>query len=428
MMLLLFQHIEERISKDPESASAIFQMILPVFENAILTTYRSKYVQFILLYVCGFSDTEELYREFAGKLIEQVVDPYRATATRQSAACYLASFVSRASYVCSETACEAVAALLRWAETYVQVVQRNGTESSDLRSPCELHSLFFTICQAAFYIMCFRGAETVSYHREALEYFSTPKEDLDPIEECPYPGLDHIDIGTSRWEHLCGHRLQPLRYCLESVREEFINVAEVFELVQPELLARLETEAQKQSTGSKPARPRGKPINTPATLAIQRRKGGVGGLGRGSNPLDSFFPFDPYLLRRSHEYIDPLYQHWEGSIEKQDVDDDREDEIAPQEEMGSNMDASETEEEVDDDDEEDDSSSVEPEQEHMTASVGSSSFLQNMSYNSETTSLSSSIQHGVSPSPAEYRQAQQEAWSNALKRPRAPSIAENGSW
>lgn len=36
----------------------------------------------------------------------------------------------------------------------------------------------------------------------------------------------------------------------------------------------------------------------------------AGGLGRGSNPLDSFFPFDPYLLRRSHVYVDTIYNTW----------------------------------------------------------------------------------------------------------------------
>lgn len=40
----------------------------------------------------------------------------------------------------------------------------------------------------------------------------------------------------------------------------------------------------------------------------------AGGLGRGSNPLDSFFPFDPYLLRRSHVYIASLYNTWTVSI------------------------------------------------------------------------------------------------------------------
>lgn len=40
----------------------------------------------------------------------------------------------------------------------------------------------------------------------------------------------------------------------------------------------------------------------------------AGGLGRGSNPLDSFFPFDPYLLRRSHAYVAGMYNSWKVRI------------------------------------------------------------------------------------------------------------------
>lgn len=42
----------------------------------------------------------------------------------------------------------------------------------------------------------------------------------------------------------------------------------------------------------------------------------AGGLGKGSNPLDSFFPFDPYLLRRSHVYVEDMYNTWKvGRVE-----------------------------------------------------------------------------------------------------------------
>jgi len=39
------------------------------------------------------------------------------------------------------------------------------------------------------------------------------------------------------------------------------------------------------------------------------------------NQLDSFFPFDPYLLRRSSKFIKSCYQEWEG-IEEDEVDED----------------------------------------------------------------------------------------------------------
>jgi hypothetical protein len=55
-------------------------------------------------------------------------------------------------------------------------------------------------------------------------------------------------------------------------------------------------------------------ISTAATQEKKRLDGGVGGLGRGSNPLDSFFPFDPYLLKHSHEYVCPYFRNWQDCI------------------------------------------------------------------------------------------------------------------
>merc|ERR1711976_145058 len=60
---------------------------------------------------------------------------------------------------------------------------------------------------------------------------------------------------------------------------------------------------------------------------FERRRlaaGGVGGLGKGSNPLDSFFPFDPYLLRRSYDFVEPHYRDWCGSCTVDDLEDVKE--------------------------------------------------------------------------------------------------------
>ena len=40
----------------------------------------------------------------------------------------------------------------------------------------------------------------------------------------------------------------------------------------------------------------------------------MGGLGRGSNPLNSFFPFDPYLLQMSYCQVRPYYRNWEDCV------------------------------------------------------------------------------------------------------------------
>jgi RNA polymerase I-specific transcription initiation factor RRN3 len=273
-------------------------------------------------------------------------------------------------------------------------------------------------------MMCFRGTEAMQYYRSAMEYHSTHSvNELEPNVEIPYADLEHVDIGPARWAKICGHELQPLRFCLESVRGEFLHVASVFRLLPPQLLERLAADDLKMSTAwNKPRK--SAVITTAATLAKRRMKGGVGGLGQGSNPLDSFFPFDPYLLRRSHIFVDPFYKNWEGGVDYHYDDGDDDDE---------------EEEEVADDHEESESSgdeaSVSEEGEgekgtHMIQSVDSATFLGAMSHTSNATFMSSSTKSSFQPGSPEIpttKQLQQKAWSETLKRPRASSI-ENGSW
>ena len=65
--------------------------------------------------------------------------------------------------------------------------------------------------------------------------------------------------------------------------------------------------------------------SAPGSLSKAPRSNGGGGGGGGggvssvsgagefnrANPLESFFPFDPYLLRASHAFVADIYQEWE---------------------------------------------------------------------------------------------------------------------
>ena len=70
--------------------------------------------------------------------------------------------------------------------------------------------------------MCFRGVEAIQYYRNACEHRDDP--------DSPYADPESVDIGPQRWRFLCGHELQPLKYCLESVRLEFLHLAEDLDL------------------------------------------------------------------------------------------------------------------------------------------------------------------------------------------------------
>lgn len=451
LMEALYRRVESATAFDPTSLRSCASAVLSarrlhrhldsVFDGKVRTTDRSKFVQFVFLVLFGrendaleaaarivaqrevgqpliadgggagdptsaavpaasvsaITETDPLYRGFSAKLIDFFYDPSSAgDVPRQAAACYLASFVSRATYVCPETVCECVAALLRWAEVYVSAQAKTGglgggagvggmrraASTSSLgatQNTCEAHALFYTACQAAFYIMCFRGAEALKYYREACRNKDDP--------ESSYAEPESVDIGPERWKFLCGHALQPLRYCLESVRLEFLHLAEDLDLfvcpnddggedAAKKFLETLwSTSTTKQGKKSPhgpnkaaaPKRRRSTLISTAATQEKKRLDGGVGGLGRGSNPLDSFFPFDPYLLQKSYSHVHPYYRNWEDCIltieeDENDVqfeaegvlDDDVNSDISDDEDVDvEDEDEEESDSEEDDEDEED---------------------------------------------------------------------------
>ena len=459
LLLLVFQYIESILVVDSDCTTVssnrnsltttqqyneMFHILSRIFESAILITHKSKFVQFVILHICGLEesqlqqrinkatdtipqpDASLLYREFASNLIHIILDPYKATVTRQSAACYLASFISRANYVCPETVCESIDALLRWAEAYIQSLASLGSiHAPDVRDQCNMHSLFYTVCQAAFYIMCFRGVEVVQFIRPSIN-----------TNDVNDPSL-HIDLGTTRWTKLCVHPLVPLKYCLESVRTEFLRISKLFSLLDNDILNQLINNEMHNGFHPPQRKKKTSLISTPATLEKERLRGGVGGLGRGTNPLDSFFPFDPYLLLRSHSFIEPFYNHWDGGASADSyvpgddndddaaiiVDGDSEDESTQQILDHDPNDDDSISDSDDDDGEEDDGTVDEPNNVIRRKRL--------MSFASNATSVSSrpsSVEDRHDDFLTAKRIEMKKAWSTIIKRPRAPSCSENGSW
>eukprot|EP00586_Coscinodiscus_wailesii_P016388 CAMPEP_0172490688 /NCGR_PEP_ID=MMETSP1066-20121228/21216_1 /TAXON_ID=671091 /ORGANISM="Coscinodiscus wailesii, Strain CCMP2513" /LENGTH=748 /DNA_ID=CAMNT_0013259291 /DNA_START=40 /DNA_END=2286 /DNA_ORIENTATION=+ len=378
LMLGLFQYLQNH------PPSKLYHLLLPIFTASILTTYKSKYVQFIMFVILG-ADAENnarqhtplnsyLYRHFAALLINTILDPTNATIIRQTSACYLASFVSRANFVNVETVCETVAALLRWTEVYLSLNPMLGSEKT--------HVLFYTVTQAAFYIMCFRGKEAVAYFKS-------------------HGGGDEagiIDVGRERWDYLCASVLCPMKYCLETVRREFLDLAETCDLLSPSLLHRLHLEEDKLRT------PKKRKV-TKITISGVKCKGGVGGLGSGHNPLDTFFPFDPYLLRRSFPHVETYYTDW-----KDDEDSDDESEAA--------------EDDVNDSD-------CESESEYRHQNSGDTLAMSFTSTGSvlkeEIMALSVSHEDAFALTPQSKIQDQKQAWEEEVRQSQTHAIG-NGSW
>ena len=96
VLMLLVQHSAEHLTHDP-ATHRIFSHYLDIFENRILVTHKSKFVQFILFHCCVLHPP--LAVVFADRLLSLFLRSSNHPLIRQSAALYLSSLLARATFI-----------------------------------------------------------------------------------------------------------------------------------------------------------------------------------------------------------------------------------------------------------------------------------------------------------------------------------------
>ncbi|KAI9910877.1 hypothetical protein PsorP6_010713 [Peronosclerospora sorghi] len=329
MMLVMFEHIEQSVASlapaltpsdtvpvveasngtkdvDVRQAALVFKYLLKVFEHSILNTHRSKYPQFLLFYVCRMDP--QFQDIFISQLLSTSLDPQTPPTTRQSCAAYLASFLARAKYLSIAYLQKALCRLLKWLHNQMDIYDATNVEQQEdemsgsaaqrkeqiLEKSDKMEkkderrfqeSIYISSLQTVCYMICFRGLEIATSDDGA-----------------GYEFLRSLD-----WERVIvtNNGYCPLAYCQQTVATEFLNLVEAFDLVSEECLERVDqaisTIAASNSKTTKSMERSKKPVAgpvPPSTLLSQRQ------------PLETFFPFDPYLLRRSFRYVGPFYLFW----------------------------------------------------------------------------------------------------------------------
>ena len=309
-------------------STQLFELLLRVFEDTILNTYRSKYVQFLIFYVCQFDASYvELY---VSRMLGRMLHPQAPIITQRACAAYVASFLSRAKYVKPMAVVSSLHYMVVWASEYVTTREplESSTSSNHLRSNDQFqltnvwlpgakqHETFYSICQACFYIICFLGEDAHDREKNVLQ--SLP------------------------WVHVIFSPLNPLKYCLHDVRNEFVNISKITNLLgnrQEELEIRvshiMETmdgegnnNNNNNGNGSNGSNGSNGNNGSNGSNGSNGNNNNDGNDGKGEtnvngsddfvsndNPLDSFFPYDPYLLSVSSLHIDPIYVVWSRNDE-----------------------------------------------------------------------------------------------------------------
>ncbi len=98
MLILVVKFINEQFTIGSiESKTRLFYHIVAIFEERIMTTYKSKFVQFVIFFMCSMEAPSSAY--FCHRLIEYFMSTKKPVLMRQSAILYLASFLARAKYI-----------------------------------------------------------------------------------------------------------------------------------------------------------------------------------------------------------------------------------------------------------------------------------------------------------------------------------------
>ncbi|KAF4093159.1 hypothetical protein AMELA_G00028800 [Ameiurus melas] len=247
---------------DVERVKTLYRDLVCVFDKMVLPTHASCHVQFCVFYLCSFR--LGLAEAFLDHLWKVLQSPSQPAVLRQAAASYMGSFLARAKFIPIATVRACLDLLVPWLHLYID------SQDSGSKAFCDvsLHGPFYASCQAVFYTLVFR-------HRAILE--GNMKK-----------GLAYLQ--SLNLERIVMSQLNPLKVCLPAVTNMFAAIMRKYQLVFCYTIIER---------------------NNRHMLPVVRSSVGGDSVSTSNNPLDTFFPFDPYLLKRSGQYFESIYQVWE---------------------------------------------------------------------------------------------------------------------
>jgi len=273
---------------DPESTTAknMFETLLSHFRNIILPTYRSRHTQFLLFHFAQKSN--HLIDTFAGECVDLAFKSGRPAVLKQSAAAYLASFVSRGAHVQGNVVRD-VFDFIGASIDSIRIENENGCRGPDLNR----YGTFYATTQALLYIFCFRWRDLI---------ISDEDEPLDDDDDFHGRDLVWNDGVKELLIRTIYSKLNPLKICAPSIVEEFAKIAHHlrFMYVYPLLENNKKVRLAQFSMGVAALRDSGGPSGT------------IGGDDESWHQMDAYFPFDPYQLPVSRGWIEDDYVAWKG--------------------------------------------------------------------------------------------------------------------
>lgn len=284
VLTILFEHLQRSFANLPAYADRssgatrfciaenTFYYLLRALDHTILKTYQSRYTQFVLFWSAQMHP--DFTDQFLGVILERALDHSRPSTHRMIAASYIGSFTARASTLDRTIVRKLTSMIFGWVNGFLDAKEEELMTNN--RDAVKRFGVFYAMIQALFYVFCFRWQELVGLSDAEVD---------EPM------GGGHVWIPglQSTIERAIYHRnLNPLKYCNATIVAQFAKVSHHLDFVFCGTII----EANKRTS-----------------------QNGVG-------EIDSYFPFDPYDLKRSRHFIDAVYSPWRPLRASDDDEDD----------------------------------------------------------------------------------------------------------
>lgn len=337
MMELTFGHLERRAAAGQLPGTA-WDTLLSSFERCVLLTHRSKFTQFLLFHACQRSP-DHCCRAFLHLLIARLTDKQQPPIARSACAAYAASFLARAAFCPEALVVDSLQRITDWCLRYARDEDRRGglppIPSSNsitmLSADAQIrHAAFYAAIQAVLYVLCYhmepllrpqrakqQGASSVSSGGGGTAPGSEQQQQHTAAVATGAAGGDTApsSLGASggtpsslkSHERRDGVHAQRLA-CADAVRQLFSQAMP--KLLQHSLDPLTSCARSVVAEFGRQARMLGFAELAKMVRDWERRHARSG--GKQHRQLELFFPFDPYLLRRSaaHLSLGSTYVRW----------------------------------------------------------------------------------------------------------------------
>jgi RNA polymerase I-specific transcription initiation factor RRN3 len=340
--------IAARPAPTPAQSLAHFQTLLNLFSRQILPTSSTQHIPFLLFQCASFSHAHTDL--FLGLLVSQAL--YASTtaspsvaaqpvsqAQRISATVYIGSVVCRARFVTDESA--------RQVLTYLLAYIDGKLHQSHLTKRIDELPLFYAVCQAVMLIFCFRWRAFTTEHKEGESILG----EMELESEGEMDGEVEGGGGDGKWikdldvlQRAITSDLNPLLGCNTTVVNTFAKVAHYTNFAYCFSIIEANQQSTTRSNSSHSLSTTSTQLKHPSTSRQNSTNSASYSIPRKARQLnidaglDSYYPFDPFTLPRSKQFIDTLYRTWgEVSIPLDESDSESEDEEEEEEEGDSEM-------------------------------------------------------------------------------------------